>query len=182
MSVLTFMNKTIYIAQFIVYKGERVIARLPGIAPGAKLEVPTTDDFTVTASTQLDGCTYTSAAFNVAGPMSFLAQVKQNKAQGTYEFQMIASPSSSHDQMEFQNTCINPVTFLLSRNGLPLQSVIASNSFSKETLAIGNTYKVYAVINGITTDTLEIGNSNAVVVATVDDTFLEGGYFSLSVA
>lgn len=182
MSVLTFMNTTDYIAQFVVCKGERVIARLPGIAPGAKLEVPSTDEFTVTASTQLDGCTYTSAAFTVAGPMSFLAQVKQNKAQGTYDFEMIASPSCSHDQMEFQSTCRNPVTFQLGRNGVPLQSVIVSNAFIMKTLAIGNTYKVYAVINGITTDTLEIGNPNAAVTATVDDTFLEGGYFTLSVA
>ena len=40
MSALTFQNQTPYIAQYLVYKGEQVVARLPGVAPGATLRVP----------------------------------------------------------------------------------------------------------------------------------------------
>lgn len=182
MSVLTFLNTTNFIAQFVVNKGEQVVARLPGIAPGAKLEVPSTDNYTVTATTLLEGNTYTSTPADVTGPMSFTAQVKQNLAQGTYDFEMVVGPSSSQTQMEFQKTSINPVTFNISKNDVPLQSVTVSNSFVKKTVTIGSTYTFYAVVDGVTTEAVETSNLNAIVTAVTDDTYLEGGYFTVSVA
>jgi len=182
MSVLTFLNKTGYVAQFVVNKGEQVVARLPGIATEAKLEVPSTDNYTVTATTQLQGNTYTSAPADVTGPMSFTAQVKQNLAQGTYDFEMVVGPSSSQSQMEFQKTSISPVTFNISKNGVPLQSVTVPNSFLKKTLTIGSSYTFYAVVDGVTTESVETSNLNATVTAVTDDTYLEGGYFTLVVS
>jgi hypothetical protein len=182
MSTLTFHNTTPYIAQFIVYKGEQIVARLPGIAPNAQLQVPSDDTYQVTASTIVEGDTYTSAPATVSGAMSFLAQIKQNNQQGTYEFEMKVEASSVADQMEFQKTTLSPVTFTISKNGVYLQNVVVQDSFLMKTLQLGDTYSIYAVINGVTTDTAQTTNPNAVITAQMDTTNLESGYFMLTVA
>jgi hypothetical protein len=180
MSALTFLNTTPYIAQFVVFKGEQIVARLPGIAPNAQLQVPSDDTYQVTASTILEGNTYTSAPATVSGAMGFVAQVKQNNVQGTYDFEMKVEASNSADQMVFQKTTINPVTFSISKNGVLLQNVVVQNSFLVKTLQIGSTYSMYAVINGVTTDTTQTNNPNAVITAQLDNTDLESGYFTLT--
>jgi hypothetical protein len=180
MSALTFLNTTPYIAQFVVYKGEQIVARLPGIAPNAQLQVPSDDTYQVVASTILEGNVYTSAPATVSGAMGFVAQVKQNNQQGTYDFEMKVQASNSADQMVFQKTTINPVTFTISKNGVQLQSVVVQNSFLVKTLQIGSTYSMYAVINGVTTGTTQTTNANAVITAQMDDTDLESGYFTIT--
>jgi hypothetical protein len=182
MSTLTFHNTTQYIAQFVVYKGEQVVARLPGLTPNAQLQVPSDDTYEVTASTILEGNTYTSAPATVSGAMGFLAQVKQNVQQGSYDFEMLVEPSSTADHMEFQKTTLSPVTFAISKNGVHLQSVVVQDSFLMKTLQISDTYSIYAVINGVTTETVQTTNPNAVITAHVDNSDLESGYFTLSVA
>jgi len=182
MSSLRFLNDTSYIAQFVVTKGDLMLARLPGIAPGAQIQVPCEDIYEVSAQVVVDGNTFTSAPASVTGPTSFLAQVKQNRAQGTYEFEMKVVDSSAADQMLFQKTTIAPVTFTISRNGKPLQNVVVQDSFLAKTLRINSIYSVYAVINGVTTDTLQTNNPNAVITAISDNSDLEAGYFTLSVA
>lgn len=182
MSALTFRNQTLYIAQFVAKHGQLIMARLPGIEPQGELRMPSDDAYSVIATTIIDGNTYSTAPVVVAGPMEFLAQVKQNAQQGTYEFQMLTEPSPRADQMRFQKTTIGPVTFTISKNGIPLQSVVVQNSFMVETLTINDSYSVYAVINGITTETVQTANPNAVITAVVDDSALEGGYFTLTVA
>ena len=74
MTMLTFLNKTDYPAQFLVKKGEQVVARLPAIAPQAVMQVPSTDDYQVTATTIIENNTYTSAPIQVTGASGFLAQ------------------------------------------------------------------------------------------------------------
>lgn len=180
MSVLTFLNTTPYIAQFVVTKGQQVVARLPGVAPGAQLQVPADDMYQVTASTILEGNTYTSAPVTVTGATGFVAQVNQNHAQGTYDFEMKVEASTAADQMVFQKTTIGPVTFTMSKNGVALQSIVVQESFIVKTLQISTVYSVYAVINGVTTDTVQTGNPNAVITAEFDNTDQESGYFTLS--
>ena len=180
MSSLTFLNTTPYIAQFVVNKGEQIVARLPGIAPGATLQVPSDDTYQVTATTILEGNTYTSAPATVSGAAGFVAQVLQNGQQGTYDFEMKLEASNAADQMVFQKTTIGPVTFTISKNGVQLQSVVVQNSFLVKTLQIGSTYSMYAVINGVTTSTAQTSNANATITAVVDNTDLEAGYFTLN--
>lgn len=182
MSALTFRNQTLYVAQFVARKGQLIMARLPGVAPQAELLMPSDDVYSVVATTIIDGNTYSTAPVAVAGPVECLAQVKQNAQQGAYEFQMLIEPSPRADQMRFQKTTIGPVTFTISKNGIPVQSVVVSNSFMVEELTINDSYSVYAVINGITTETVQTTDPNAVITAVVDDTVLEGGYFTLTVA
>lgn len=182
MSALTLRNATTYVVQYVVHKGGLVIARLPGIAPGATLSVPTAESFEVTATTILNGNTYTSPPLAVEGATHFLAQVKQVPAQGTYDFEVVTTPSSTANQMQFEKTSLGPATFQIMQRGVPLQSVVVSDSFMQVTLEISDVYSVYAVINGITTDNVTTSNPNATITAEADTSAMEFGYFTLAVS
>ena len=182
MHALTLGNTTSYIAQFVVSRGEQVIARVPGLAPGAQLQVPVTDDCTVTATTVIDGNTYTSAPLDFTGAASFLAQVRQEATQGTYVFEVIEGPSTRPDQLQFQKTTLGPVTFTLSRNGIVLQNVVVTDSFQTTTVETGQAWTVYAIVNGITTDTVTTTNPDATITAVFDTSSLDQGYFTLVVS
>ena len=182
MSALTLRNDTPYIAQYVVHKGQQVIARLPGIAPGALLSVPLNDTFEITASTILHGNTYTCAPIAMGGATHYLAQVKEMAAQGTYEFEVVTTPSTVANQMQFEKTSLAPVTFNITRSGAYLQSVVVQDSFIRVTLEISDVYFVYAVINGITTDNVTTSNPNATITAVADTSDTEFGYFTLVVS
>lgn len=181
---ITLRNSTDYIAQFVIKKGGLVIARLPGLAPQAQIDVPTNNTYTVIASTILDDNTYTSAPSEInSGPesgQSFLAQVLQNQAQGTYEFNVEVSPSPVANQMIFQKTCLNPVTFSVQQENRTLQNVVVSDSFSAVSLSIDDTYHVYAIINGITTETFSTSSASATITAIDDSSSSGAGYFTLT--
>lgn len=182
MSALTLNNATTYIAQYVVHKGGQVVARLPGIPPGASISVSPPEGFEITASTVLEGNTYTSAPVTVDSPTCFLAQVKQHAEQGTYEFEVVTMPSSASNQMQFEKTSLAPVAFNITRNGAHLQSVVVQDSFTQVTLEISDVYSIYAVINGITTDSTTTSNPNATITAVANATDLESGYFTLVVS
>ncbi|MGN6151534.1 MAG: hypothetical protein ACTHOH_05920 [Lysobacteraceae bacterium] len=182
MSALTLGNTTSYIAQFVVSRSQQVIARVPGLAPGAQLQVPVTDDYTVIATTVIDGNTYTSAPLNVTGAASFLAQVRQDAAQGTYVFEVVESPSTSPDELQFQKTTLGPVTFTLSRNGALLQNVVVTDSFETKTVQTAQQWTAYAIVNGITTAPVMTTNPDATITAVLDTSTLEQGYFTLVVS
>lgn len=181
MSHLTLRNNTAYVAQYVVLNGQHVIARLPGLMPNGQMVVPTGHTYQVVATTMIDGNTYTSAPLEVSGAAAFLAQVRQVPVQGSYEFEVVELPSTRPDQLQFQKTSLAPVSFTISKDGVPLQTVVVSNSFEVQTLDIGDTFYVYAVINGVTTDTVTTTNPNAVITAHTDDSSLEFGYFTLVV-
>jgi hypothetical protein len=181
MSSMSILNKTTFIAQFVIRKGEQIIARLPGIAPGASMTVPTDDSYQVTAMAVIDGNTYTSAPMDVSGPTGFLAQVIQVRAQGTYEFNVVETPSHAPNQLQFQKTCLSPVTYTIAKNGKALQTVVVRDSFETVTLDISDTFYIYAVVNGVTTDTVVTTNPSATVTAVQDTSDLEYGYYSLEI-
>jgi hypothetical protein len=180
MSSITLRNNTNFVAQYVVKKGQQVIARLPGIAPTAQMIVPIELNFEVMATTEIDGNTYTSAPMEVQGGISFLAQVLQVPAQGTYTFEVQEMPSQRPSTLEFQKTCLGPVTFTLTKGGKSLQNVVVVDSFRTVTLDAGNTFYIYAVINGITTATTKFTNPSTIVTAVNDTSDLESGYFTLN--
>lgn len=181
-SRITLGNNTPYIAQYVVMNGQQVIARLPGIPSGAQLSVPTTDTYQVTATAVIDGNTYVSAPLDVTGATNFLAQVVQVQAQGTYEFNVIELPSSDPNSLQFQKTCASPVTFTITKDGNPLQTVVVNNAFEIQSVQIGDTFYIYAIINGVTTDTVSTTNPNASVMASVDSSTLQFGYYTLDIS
>jgi hypothetical protein len=179
MSNITLGNNTQFIAQYVVLNGEQVIARIPGIQPGAQLLVPTNDTYQVIATTIINGNTYISAPIDVSGPTNFLAQVVQVPSQGTYEFNVVELPSTDPNQLQFQKTTIGSVTFTITKDGIPLQTVVVNDAFQIRTVTIGDTFSIFAVINGVTTATVVTTNPNATVVANTDTSTLESGYFTL---
>lgn len=182
MSRLILRNNTLHIAMFVVRKGEQVVARIPGLAPGAQLQIPTTGVYRVMATTMIEGNTYTSAPMDVSGATGFLARVVQVQSQGTYEFDIVQTSSTSSDQLQFQKTCPFPVTFAIARDGVPMQAVVVTDSFEVKTLDISDTFYIHAVVNGVTTSTVATTNPDAVITAVVDTSHLEQGYFTLDVA
>lgn len=109
MSALTFLNRTPYVAQFTVRKGQQIVAGLPSVAPGGQISVPSDGVGTVTDSA-------------------------------------------------------------------------ISDSMDEEMLAVGSPYFVSAVVNGVTTDTVQTTNANAVISVACDDAALGAGYYTLEVA
>ena len=181
MSALTLRNHTDLVTQFLVSRGQQVIARLPGIASGAQLQVPTAAVYQIVATTVIEGNTYTSAPLDVSGPAGFLAQVRQHAAQGTYQFDVVQMASTRPDELQFRKTSLSPVTFTIARNGVMLQTLVVANSFQMVTLNIGDTYSIFAVINGVTTDTVTTTDPDATITAIADTSDLEFGYFTLQV-
>ena len=181
MSYLTFRNATRFIAQFVLMKGDLVVARLPGMAPQAEIEVPSDEHCEVRAVATLENCIHRSAPVQVEGASSFLAQVVQDPVQGACSFQLVVGPAAAADQMVFQKTTLGPVTFNISKNGKLMQSVVVPDSFVTKSLAISDTCSIYAVINGVTTGRVTTGDPSATITAVTDNADLEAGYFNLVV-
>lgn len=179
MHFLTLQNNTPFPAVYIVMKGEQMIARTASVAPGAELQVPSTEVYTVVASTMVEGNTYTSAPITFSGATGFIAQILQHASTGTYTFEIQQVPARASDRLEFQKTTIDPVTFIISHEGIPLQSVVVSNSFAMVTLSLDGTYSIHAVINGVTTGTIQTEDPGAVITANEDSSALEQGGYTL---
>jgi hypothetical protein len=178
---MTLRNDTFYPATFQVKKGGVVIARMPAIVHGAAVQIPTSEAYTVVASTVIDGNTYTSAPISFFGAACFVARVLQHGAQSTYQFEMVQAPPRSADHLEFQNTTRAPVTFILSHAGIWLQTVVARDAFDTVSIPLTGGYTVYAVINGITTDLLQTDDPDAVIAARVGLGGAEAGDFELAI-
>ena len=179
MPFLSLQNHTRFPVVFVVKKGERTIARTPPTAPGAILRVPDTQTCTVVAATVIEGNTYTSAPITVTGPAGFLARVLQHTPQGTYLFEMQELPPHGPDRLEFQTTTLSPVTFTISNNGIHLQAVIVNDAFKIVSLSLADTFSIYAIINGVTTEVIQTGDPDAVVTAIEDTSDLEHGCYML---
>ena len=182
MSTLTLLNQTRFVAQYVVMKGEQIIARLPGIEPGAQISIPTNATYEVIATTVIDGNTYTSAPQSVQRSMGFVARVLQVRGQGTYVFDVQQIRNEAVNKLTFQKTCLSPVTFTISKDGVAVQNVVVPDSFQVESLDISDIFYVYAVVNGVTTETYEFANPNATITAVTDDSVLDNGYVSLVVS
>ncbi|MBO9880838.1 hypothetical protein [Xanthomonas sp. D-109] len=182
MKNMTLRNNSNYVAQFVVTKDQLVVARIPGIEPNATMLVPTDNTYQVIATAVIDGNTYISAPLDVSGPTGFLAQVLQVRSQGTYEFNVREIASRNPNQLQFQKTCLSPVTFTITKNGRALQSVVVTDSFEVQPLNIGDTFSIYAVVNGVTTDTVVTSNPTATVTAVTDTSDLESGYATLDLS
>ncbi|HYD80326.1 MAG TPA: hypothetical protein VEC06_10995 [Paucimonas sp.] len=179
MSNITLQNQTAYPAQFTVKKGEQVVVSLPALESGQSVSIPTTDIYEVVASTVIDGNTYSSAPMTVTGATGFLAQVIQVYNQGTYVFDVQEVPSTASNQLQFQSTWRDTVTFTIQKDGKPLQSVVCTDAFNMQTVTLSDTYSFQAIINGVTTATQYSGNSNATCVAVNDTTLRDRGYYTL---
>ena len=176
---ITLKNTTPYTAQFIIQKGQQFIAHLPGLEPGGILSVPTDDSYEVIATTVYKGKTYTSAPQQVVENPHFLAQMLQSN-NGSYDFKVVTSLSSRENEITFEKTTLNHVTFTITKDAEPIQDVVVATSFKAASLHTGSTFNIFAVINGITTATLATTDASAVITALAEEsTAFSEGYFQL---
>lgn len=178
---ITLCNQTQAVAQYIVKKGDQIIARIPGIEPNAQMIIPTNEIFEVVATTVIDGNTYKSRPETVKGSMGFLAQILQVPEQGTYEFDVQTKLSKKPNTLEFQKTCLGSVTFSITKDSKPLQHVVVDDNFTAQFVDISDTFYVYAVINGVTTAVSKFSNPSATVTALTNNSDLEYGYYNLQI-
>lgn len=177
---ITLTNNTSYVAQFLVYKGEQLIDRIPGIEAGGKCLVPTSDTYQVTATSVLNKNTYISSPMSAKPGDKFKAQVLQISNQGTYDFDVVRSDGSKPDSMEFETTTNSPVIFSVLKDNKPLQNVTVSDNYIGESLYVGNTFQIYAVINGVTTSTITTNDGSANISAQNNTSALEADFFHLA--
>lgn len=181
MSNMTLINNTKHIAQFSVWKGQQVIERLPGVDPGGQVEVPTESHYTVRARVTVDGNTYTTAPQDVESGARFLAQIKQSAQEGTYDFEMVQRPGSASDELQFEKTTLQTVDFIIAKDGKPLQTIAVRDASEIVSLHIGNSFRIEAVVNGVTTRTVETSDASAVIVAAPSSSDLNTPYATLYV-
>ncbi len=178
---MTLRNDTFHPATFQVKKGGMVIARTPAIVHGAAVQIPTSEAYTVVARTVIEGNAYTSAPISFFGAACFVARVLQIESQGTYQFEMVQASPRSADHLEFENTTRAAVTFTLSHAGIWLQTVVARDAFDTVSIPLAGGYALYALINGVTTDSLQTDDPDAVIAARAGPGGAEAGDFELAI-
>ena len=130
---ITLRSNTQYPARYRILQGQ-LAAALPGLTPGASILPPIENLYTVFATTNLDGNTYTFTPLCVARVVGFLALVKQDPVQQTYAFEVLAVPSSQPNQLEFETSCTTEVVFPLLKDNRPVQSIALTDPFIKSSL------------------------------------------------
>lgn len=168
---LILANKTSAGAQFFVKQGDIVLDRVPTVPANAAMYLPTEDHFEVVASTIIDGNQYMTAPvpLDISRASNLTVQMVQNKEQGTYSFVLDPQPGSALNKLKVRNTLRTPVRLTLIKDNRRVQSVVveAGNGLS---LSIEKVFKIYAVINGITTDVVTTTNPNSSITAEPSET------------
>lgn len=177
---ITLLNTTSFDAHFRVMKGEQVVTSVLAIPQNASVQIRTGNQYTVTASTTIDGNVYTSAPMSVEGNAGFLAQVIQDKLQQTATFNVVNTANASLTELQFERTCLADVLFTISRDGKPLQNIVLRDSVMQSTLTLSENWSISAVINGITTGTVTTGDMNARIRATQGDSMVDTFRLELS--
>jgi hypothetical protein len=181
MSNLTLANDTDHVAQFVVKRGELVIARIPGVEPGGRVLVPTDMDFEVIASVVVEPDMPVTATHKLGAAARFIASLASALKVGRPDFDLVTKPATKPDALQFEKTCLSPVVFTITRDGKPLQNVAVNDSFESAVVRIGNLFSVHAVVNGRSSNHGVTSNANAHVTLTPDSGHPESGYFSMRI-
>ncbi|QDK38624.1 hypothetical protein [Bdellovibrio sp. NC01] len=162
-SEMRLQNQTIYLSTFVIYKGDILVAHIQ-IPPSGLGVVRTDSPFQVQALTKRGGQTLNSQTLNLDRPKNFDAVITESGS--TLSFDIVDSAPSYLDAVAFNNTTASPVQFMIKHEGAPAQSFIVNGNDSK-ILSIDETFRIYAIINGVTTAVYKTTNPNAVANAVV---------------
>jgi hypothetical protein len=169
----TLLNATRNSAEFRVLQGTLQVARI-GVAPGASAVIPLGSDYSVQAMTNLGSFTLTSAPLTFdATSVHLLAQMKMSDS-GLYEFQLVQANAAQPDTFLFENTWRNPVQFTVALDGNPTPAVLVVDKNNTVTVSTAQQWDIYAIIDGITTQTVRTDNPGATITAVQDAN--EDGY------
>lgn len=179
---ITLLNKTGFDAQYLVLKGEQIIASLPPVPPNGSATIPTTNNYTVGASITINGVLYTSGPIRGSRGRGFMVQITQDSSQQVYVFQMIEIASSEPNELQFKKTCLPDVVFTIYKDNIALQTITLTNRVMKKSLKLDDTFYISAIINGVTTDVTTTNNPNATITAVNDTSSAVQGYYTLLVS
>jgi hypothetical protein len=168
MSRITLVNRSGASAYFSLSQAGTPAGQI-SVGAGAYVVIPTSDTYAISATTMMaDGNTYVSApATFTSMAQDVTAQVLQNG--GTFTFGLVTRPGSQLSTITLTNTTKAPVQFRVARGGSPLASVQVLDAFRNGTISTKRAYGFYAVVEGVTTATIET-TQNDPAVAVVRDT------------
>ncbi|NUP07804.1 MAG: hypothetical protein HOW73_17285 [Polyangiaceae bacterium] len=153
-------------AEFRLSQGDNEIARV-GVHAGASAEIPTSNLYTVQATTVMRDFTLTSniVEFDEAATTLVAHVLNQD---GYYDFQLSKKPGRQPSAIVCENTWRLPVQFKLSQPGSPVQVLTVVDEHNTISLSTAEQWQCYAIVNGITTATVTINSPSAVVTLTAD--------------
>lgn len=157
------INETNHMTDFVVFKGDLLLARIK-VPPSAMATVRTDTFFQVQALTKRGGQTYVARPLQLDSAKNIDAAIMESEA--ALSFEIMDSAPSYIDTLTFNNTTNGPVQFTIQREGVPLQSFVV-NANDKKLISVEETYKIYAIVNGVTTSIHTTTNPDAMVKAVV---------------
>jgi len=150
-------------AEFRLFQGIDRIARV-GVHAGGQVVIPTASEYSAQATTSMGELTLTSNPVNFdASSMLLIARVISEN--GDYDFQLVESPGVHVSTIALENTWTNPVQFKLTRPNSPFQIVTVVDENNDSEISTAQQWTVYAIVNGITTQTLTVTDPNATITA-----------------
>ncbi|QSQ25767.1 hypothetical protein JY651_12885 [Pyxidicoccus parkwayensis] len=164
----TLLNTTDSSAEFRIIQGSNQVARV-GIAPGGSAKVPMGNAYTVQASTVMDHIELTTAPVSFKANAAHLLALMKMTQPGLYDFQLVQLGARQQQAIILENTWREPVTFTISRNGSPYQVVTVVDEHNTASVTTVQQWECYAIVNGITTETVQVKDPNAVISATQDN-------------
>lgn len=174
MSAIKLVNKVaasnVSSAEFRLFQGDEdknLIAR-QGVHSGALATIPTTSSYTAQAVTKMGDFTLTSNPVTFSNPsQNLLAQVLTEN--GYFDFQLVAMSGSQPSAIVCENTWRQPVQFTISQPGTPVQIVTVADEHNNSVVSTVQQWECYAIIDGITTESVITTNPSATITVTADN-------------
>jgi hypothetical protein len=153
-------------AEFRVFQGDHQACRLR-VGRGGEATMPTDMEYVVQTTTNMDDFTLTSNTISFEGnsikgnSIILLAQIVVEK--GYSDFQLEASQGTQPDMIVLKNTWENPVHFKIIPPNDPMQIITVVDEHNYPLISTTQAWTIYAIVNGITTETVETDNPNATI-------------------
>lgn len=154
-------------SEFRVFQGQNQLAHI-GVHAGGMASVPTSSAWQVQGSTTLGDFSMLSNPVTIAGSSAnVIAQVLA--ADGFYDFQLIVTPGSMPSAIVAENTWRNPVSFTFTQPGTPVQMTLVVDEHNNATVSTAQQWTIYAIVNGITTQSVMTSDPNATITLAADN-------------
>ncbi|HEX5753102.1 MAG TPA: hypothetical protein VFZ09_43275 [Archangium sp.] len=139
-----------------------------GVHAGGEASIPTQGSgYTAVAVTQMEDMTLTSNEVSFSGSSQVLvAQVVAEN--GFYDFRLVAYPGTQVSAIVCENTWRAPVQMTIKQTGTPVAVVTVVDEHNQTSVSTAQQWQCYAIVNGITTATVEFKGPNARVTLTSD--------------
>jgi hypothetical protein len=167
MNAITLTNETQENAEFRFFQGTNRIARL-GVHPGGTASIPTGTQYTAQAFTTMGDFALASNSVSFTNrSIVLLAQVLAEN--GYYDFQLLERPGVQPNEITLENTWRLPVQFKVTLPNGPFEMITVVDEHNAGGISTAQTWSIYAIVNGITTGTVQLSDSNAQVALKAGD-------------